>query len=45
MLSVEECKKLLGGNYSEEEISKIRDTLYQVANILVQNYLETKEKE
>lgn len=43
MLSVEECKKTLGTYYSSEEILKIRETLYQMANILIQNYLETKE--
>jgi hypothetical protein len=43
MLSVEECKKTLGENHNNEEILKIRETLYQIANILIQNYLETKE--
>ena len=44
MLSVEECKKTLGKNYSSEEILEIRETLYQMANILIKNYLKTKEQ-
>jgi hypothetical protein len=44
MLSVDKCKKVLGSNYCDDDISKIRETLYQMANILVKQYIETKEK-
>ena len=43
MLSVEECKETLGKNRSNEEVMEIRETLYQLAIILIHNYLETKE--
>jgi|AntAceMinimDraft_16_1070373.scaffolds.fasta_scaffold02359_9 hypothetical protein len=43
MLSVEECKRVLGSNFSDEEVIEMRDTLYQFANILIQKYIDTKE--
>lgn len=40
MLSVEQCKKYLKGyNYTDQEIEQIRDSFYQVADILIENYL------
>jgi len=45
MLSIEECRKHLKENSSQttdEEIEQIRETLYQIANVLVNNYLEVK---
>ncbi len=45
MLSTTECKKRLGkNNYSEREVEEIRDCLYQLANLLVNDYLTDKEK-
>ena len=39
MLSVEQCRKYLKGNYREREIEEIRDSLYQMATILVDTWL------
>lgn len=41
MLSIEECKHTLekyGYNYTDEEVKKIRDVLYQIAQLDYQNY-------
>lgn len=41
MLSIEACRKILGQNKyqkTDEEIEEIRDTLYQLANILYTSY-------
>jgi hypothetical protein len=44
MLSVEKCKELLKGReYTAQEVEELRDSLYQLATILVNGYLE-KEK-
>lgn len=41
MLSVEQCKKYLkDGDYTKQEIEEIRDSLYQLAEILVTEYIE-----
>ncbi len=43
MLSVEQCKKYLPvGKYTDEEIEQMRDNLYQLADILVEEYLKNK---
>ena len=43
MLPEERIKKLLpSGSYSAEEIKEITDGLYQLANILVDDYLKVK---
>ena len=40
MLSVQECKKLLKKfDLPDEQVEEIRDSLYQVATILVNGYL------
>jgi len=47
MLSIEVCRKHLGKSQSEmndAEVEEIRDTLYQVANVLVNSYVERKAK-
>jgi len=42
MLSIEQCRKYLKGNYREREVEEIRDSLYQMATILVDSWvLET----
>lgn len=41
MLSIEACQKILGKNKyqkTDKEIEEIRDTLYQLANILYTSY-------
>lgn len=44
MFSTTECKKRLGkNNYSEREIEEIRDCLYQLASLLVDDYVEKRE--
>ena len=47
MLSIEVCRKILGVSQeqmSDEQIEETRETIYQVANVLVTNYLEVKNK-
>ncbi len=42
-LSIEECKKYLKDKrYTEQEITEMRDELYQLANVLVEEYLSAK---
>lgn len=44
MLSVKECKKCLkGSHYSEKEIEAMRNSLYQLASLLVDDYVEKRE--
>ncbi len=46
MLSTTECKKRLGkNNYSEREVEGIIDCLYQLVNLLVNDYLSASGKE
>ncbi len=45
MLSIEVCRKILGKSkqeMSDEEIEKIRENLYQISHVLVNNYIEVK---
>jgi len=45
MLSVEKCKEFLKGReYTAQEVEEIRDSLYQLANILVLEYIDTAER-
>ena len=45
MLSVEQCKKHLANNdYTDEQIEEIRENLYQLANVFVEEYLQSKKK-
>jgi hypothetical protein len=43
MLSIEECKKHLKASYSDDAILQIRENLYCLANILVENYCVERE--
>lgn len=46
MLSIEVCRKILGvsqAQMSDEQIEEARDTIYQVANVLVTSYIERAE--
>jgi len=41
MLSVEQCKKYIpAGEYTDEEIEQMRDSLYQLAGILVEDFMK-----
>ena len=43
-LSIEQCKKLLKEkNYTDEQIEEIRDGLYHLASLLVDEYLAKKK--
>ena len=43
MISTEKCKRILNDpNLSDEEIKKIRDNLYQLAEIQIDSYLNKK---
>jgi len=45
MLSLEDCKKYIKTPHTDEEILQIRDSLYQLANIFLENYLKGNENE
>ena len=48
MISVEKCKKILekrGSCYNIDEVKKIRDLLYQLANLDYQFYKQKKFKD
>lgn len=48
MLSIEECKRTLekyGDSYTDEEVKKIRDVLYRIAQLDYQNYKKGKYEE
>lgn len=42
MISITECRKILTGDYSDDEIEQIRDSLYQLANILFDQFQKDK---
>ena len=44
MLSLEKCRKLLAkdSNLSDEEVIKLRDSMYDLANISIDSFLQTK---
>lgn len=45
MLSVEQCKKYLpSGKYTDEKIEQMRDSLYQLAEILVEDFIKRRNK-
>jgi hypothetical protein len=47
MISIAQCRKILnqnGNNYSDEEIKKIRDFLYFIAEIEYENFKKTEFK-
>ena len=43
MLSLEQCKKILKTDCSDESVIEIKDTLYQMVQILVENYLTCRD--
>ena len=44
MLSIQQCRKYLDNcPYTEKEIENVRDSLYQIAELLVNKYIEKKE--
>ncbi len=48
MLSIEKCDKILNKNgkkYKKEEVSILREKLYQLANLTYNNYIESKDNE
>lgn len=44
MLSISKCKKILGQVLEERQIKEIRDSLYKIAEILIDEYLKKKNK-
>lgn len=42
MFSISHCKKYLDNSYTDKEIEEIRDSLYQIAEISVEDYLSKK---
>lgn len=47
MLSVEQCRKFLDaqdGEMSDEQIDELKNLLYVLANVLVDDFLKNKEK-
>jgi hypothetical protein len=46
MLSIEQCKKYLPiDRYTNKEIEEMRDGLYQLVNILIEDHLAKKQAE
>jgi len=45
MLSLEDCKKYIKTPHTDEEILQIRNSLYQLADIYLENYLKEYENE
>lgn len=46
MLSVQECKQHLHkGDFTDEQVEQIRDSLYQLADLFIAEYIKTKKAE
>ena len=46
MLTVERCKRYLKDcNYTDEETEEIRNSLYQTAGILIEQYVKDKKND
>lgn len=48
MLSIEECRKIIGlseDELSNDELENIRYSLYQMSQVIVNNYFEVKNNE
>jgi len=46
MLSIEQCKKKIkSNNFTDQEIEEIRDSLYQLADILVTDFINQEINE
>ena len=42
MLSIKECRKLLkNDNLSDDEVEEINNSLYQLADVLIESYLNS----
>jgi hypothetical protein len=41
MLTIGQCRKFLNENLPDEMIHQIRDSLYQAADILIENYFSS----
>lgn len=45
MLSIHQCKKHIKKcGFTEQQIEEIRSNLYQLANVFVDEYLQSKDK-
>ncbi len=45
MLSIEQCKKYIKKQpYNEKNVEILRDSLYHLANVLIDGYILNKEK-
>ena len=42
MLTISDCKKILGQVQEEEQVKEIRDTLYQLAELLIAEFKKQK---
>jgi len=45
MFSISHCKKYLDNSYTDKEIEEMRDSLYQFAEISVDDYLKEINKD
>ncbi len=44
-LSIEQCKQYLPrGRYTDAQVEEMRDSLYQLAGILVEEHLKTRKE-
>lgn len=41
MLSIEHCRKFLRENMPDSEVERVRDALYVVAHVVVDDYLKS----
>jgi hypothetical protein len=46
-LSLEECRNLIGPScqFFDEELEKVRDSMYGLADIMIEAYLEKRNRE
>lgn len=42
MLSIDQCKKYLQGTYPDEKIIELKDNIYQIGALLVENYFSRR---
>lgn len=44
MLSVQECKQCLRkGDFTDEQVAQLRDSLYQTADLFIAEFIKTKK--
>lgn len=41
MISKEECRKYVGGNLTDQQVEKLRDTLYALVEPVLDDYIES----